>query len=233
MLEALAGTVTPLVAADTLGISTPKYYVESRALEGLIAACEPKPRGHTKTPERELAKLSREYAKLERECVRYQALARAAQRTLGVVLPKGKEDKPEKGKRKRKPVVRALRVAEALREDKTEMGARDVETAERAGTGAGPLRLQRGEEKAGGDTGNDSREEGNIRGATISYITPPASCKMLPQFLYLLLDFFRPLVVELLFIRCKMAQQPEEFASVHTLLVGHVFQHFYSQFVVR
>lgn len=166
VLEALAGTVTPSTAAEALGISTPKYYVlESRALEGLIGACEPKPRGYAKTPEREFARLKKDYSQLERECVRYQALARAAQRALGVVLPKN-EEKPEKGKRKRRPVVRALRAAEALKEDVTERGEEDVKATEGAGSGPGSLRVQRSEEKAGGDSGNDSREEGGKRGVS-------------------------------------------------------------------
>jgi hypothetical protein len=46
ILEVLAGLRTPAEAAQSLQISLPRYYVlETRALEGLVAGCEPKPLG--------------------------------------------------------------------------------------------------------------------------------------------------------------------------------------------
>src|SRR5438477_8881944 len=46
ILEVLAGARTPTEAATSLGLSVPRYYqVESRALEGLLAACAPRPKG--------------------------------------------------------------------------------------------------------------------------------------------------------------------------------------------
>jgi hypothetical protein len=116
ILEVMAGTLGPSEAAAALGISAPKYYmVETRALEGMLAACEPRRPGYAHTPERELASLKKKYGKMERECARYQALARAAQRTVGLSTAKAKQGESKKGKRKRKPTVRALTLAKRLR----------------------------------------------------------------------------------------------------------------------
>jgi hypothetical protein len=46
ILEVLAGVRTPAQAATAVGLSLPRYYqVEGRALQGLLAACEARPRG--------------------------------------------------------------------------------------------------------------------------------------------------------------------------------------------
>ena len=119
VLEVLAGGRTPTEAAEVLGVSPPRYYaLEQRALDGLLAACRRRQRGRTKTPQRELEKLKGDVRRLERECGRWQALLRAAQRTVGIAPPK--PVKPEPG-RKRRPkrcrVARALRAAGALRNE--------------------------------------------------------------------------------------------------------------------
>jgi len=115
ILEVLAGTMTPSSAAKVLGCSSARYYgLEAKALEGMVAACEPRPVGYVKTPERELAKLKKENARLERECSRYQSLCRAAQRAAGISAASVKRAKS--GGRKRKPTVRALKLAEKLRD---------------------------------------------------------------------------------------------------------------------
>ena len=45
ILEVLAGVRTPTEAAAAVGLSVPRYYLwEQRALEGLVRACEPRPR---------------------------------------------------------------------------------------------------------------------------------------------------------------------------------------------
>jgi hypothetical protein len=119
LLEVLAGTMLPSEAASALGISRARYYLlESRALAGLVKACEPRPAGYVHTPERELAALKKAHARLERECARYQTLVRAMQRSVGLSLPakhqrKAKGDK--KGTRRRKPTVRALVLSEKLK----------------------------------------------------------------------------------------------------------------------
>jgi hypothetical protein len=117
ILEVLAGTMTPTSAAEVLGCSPARYYgIEAKALEGMVSACEPRPAGYVRTPERELEALKKKYAKLERECARYQSLSRAAQRAAGLSAAKVERAKKSPGKRKRKPTVRALTLAEKLRE---------------------------------------------------------------------------------------------------------------------
>jgi hypothetical protein len=84
ILEVLAGARTPTEAATALGLSLPRYYqVESRALAGLLTACEPRPQGRVASPTREVDTLRQENQRLQREITRHQSLARAAQRTDG------------------------------------------------------------------------------------------------------------------------------------------------------
>jgi hypothetical protein len=118
ILEVLAGACTPTEAAMVLGVSLPRYYtLETRALEGLVAACEPRSKGRGLSPERELDKLQRECDRLRKEGLRYQSLARTAQRAVGFVPPaRPKEAAAGKGKRRHKPVVRALVAAARLKE---------------------------------------------------------------------------------------------------------------------
>src|SRR5262245_51585508 len=77
VLEVLAGTRTPAQAAASLELSLPSYYqLEGRALRGLLAGCEPRPKGRTPTLASELARLRQEGQRLERELARQQALVR-------------------------------------------------------------------------------------------------------------------------------------------------------------
>jgi hypothetical protein len=124
ILEVLAGLRTPAEAAQSLQISVARYYVlETRALEGLVAACEPKPLGKQPTPQTRIAALEKELQQVRHECARQQALVRAAQRTVGLTLPAARPGKqktePAKPARKkhRRPTVRALRAAQTLREN--------------------------------------------------------------------------------------------------------------------
>ncbi|MBA4192764.1 MAG: hypothetical protein C0467_32775 [Planctomycetaceae bacterium] len=112
ILDVMAGSRTPQQAAEALGVSLPRYYqLETRALTGLLLACETQPRGRRSSAETELASARKEADRLRRELTRYQSLVRLTQRTAGVPAPT-----PTKvGKRKRKPVVRAMRRAEELR----------------------------------------------------------------------------------------------------------------------
>jgi hypothetical protein len=122
ILEVLAGVRTPLAAAQLLGMSLPRYYAgELRALQALLAACEPRPRGRVRSPTSELAALRRECEQLRRDCGRQQALVRAAQRTIGLTAPApAKPAKPAPGskrRRPRKPTARALKAARLLQEE--------------------------------------------------------------------------------------------------------------------
>jgi len=119
ILEGLAGVRGPQEVSEALGISMTRYYhLETRALQGLVAALEPRPRGPRRNPQTAIATLEREKGRLERELKRTQALVRTAQRTIG--LPPRRESKLRadgKPKRTRRATVRARRVAEALREE--------------------------------------------------------------------------------------------------------------------
>jgi hypothetical protein len=119
ILEVLAGVRTPAQAAQALGVSLPRYYqIETRALQALVASCAPRPRGPGRSTERELAALRRQQEQLQRQLSRQQTLVRLAQRGLGLSPPKAPAPPPggtaKAKKRQRRPVVRALRAAEAL-----------------------------------------------------------------------------------------------------------------------
>ena len=121
VLEVLAGSISPAAAAAALGTSVPRYYVlERRALEGFVAASEPRGGGRQPSTPREVDSLRKQIDRLQRECTRYQSLLRAAQRTIGLVPPAPPSTKASssgKTKRKRRPTARALVAARALRAD--------------------------------------------------------------------------------------------------------------------
>jgi hypothetical protein len=122
ILEVLAGTRGPSEGATLLGISLARYYqLETRALAGLVAGCEPRRRGIRKGPT-ELSTLRQECDRLRRECARQQALVRAAQRTVGLASPPPAPAPPPSSlgnagrkRRKRRPRARALKAAALLR----------------------------------------------------------------------------------------------------------------------
>jgi len=117
ILEVLAGGRTPAEAAGALAVSLSRYYLlEARALQGLLAACAPAPRGPGPDERRALAALRAECERWKRECARQQALVRAAQRTIGLTAPAP----PARAGRKRKPkkpVARALQAAARLQQE--------------------------------------------------------------------------------------------------------------------
>ena len=115
ILEVLGGARLPSDAAAALSISLPRYYMlETRALSGLVQACEPRPVGRVRSADHELAAAHKQIERLQRECVRSQALVRAAQRTVGLMPPAPPKAGAGGKKRKRKPSVRALKAAEVL-----------------------------------------------------------------------------------------------------------------------
>jgi hypothetical protein len=117
ILEVLAGGRTPAEAALALGVSLPRYYqFEARALAGLLAACEPTPRGPGPDERRAQAALRAECERWKRACARQQALVRAAQRTIGLAAPPAAAKSGPKRK-PRRPVVRALRAAARLQQE--------------------------------------------------------------------------------------------------------------------
>jgi hypothetical protein len=142
ILEVLAGVRRPSEAAQALGTSLPRYYqLERRALLGLLAACEPAPRGPRVDVARRIAALERENRRLLRECDRQQALVRGVERSLGLAQvvagkapAKGKEGSSPpaangKRRRKRRPSVRALKALKGLRvEDDPDKASSDAAT---------------------------------------------------------------------------------------------------------
>ncbi len=119
ILEVLAGSRTPLDAAKALGVRLPRYYqLETRALRGLIAALEPRPKVRQPSPEGRIARLEKALGEARRESLRQQALVRVAQRSLGLKPPAPEEAKQAgantPGHRKRRPAVRALKAARRL-----------------------------------------------------------------------------------------------------------------------
>ena len=116
ILEVLAGVRTPTQAAEALGVSLPRFYVlETRAVQGILLACEPRRLGRQATAESTLATLQRECEQLRRECTRQQALVRAAQRTIGLTAAASRPEKNGKHRRKRRPTARALRAVAWLK----------------------------------------------------------------------------------------------------------------------
>ena len=88
ILEVLAGARTPTQAAAALNVSVPRYYqMETRALRGLVEACEAKPRGRAPSMDKEIAAVRREQERLQRELTRHQSLVRVTQRHLGLASP--------------------------------------------------------------------------------------------------------------------------------------------------
>jgi hypothetical protein len=117
ILEVLGGIRMPTDAATALGVSLPRYYhLESRALSGFLSACEPRPIGRVRSTESELALAQKEVNRLQKECARYSALVRVAQRTVGLAAPQlPKPNAKGSGKKRRKKAtVRALKAVEVL-----------------------------------------------------------------------------------------------------------------------
>ena len=125
VLEVLAGVRTPTEAAAALKLSVNYYYVlERKAMEGLLAACGPAPKGPPgPSLAVQLQRLEHQLQQCRRECQRQAALVRATQRAVGLPSskPAKKVDKTNgtapKRRRRRRPTVRALRAAEQLRKN--------------------------------------------------------------------------------------------------------------------
>ena len=113
LLEAWSGVRSTQSASDAMGIALTRFYqLEARALQAIVDAMEPRPRGRQRTAESEISKLKAEKQRLVRDAERFQSLYRTSQRALGIAVAKA----PEKGqtpvaggtgKRKRGPRKRA------------------------------------------------------------------------------------------------------------------------------
>src|SRR5688572_23063209 len=104
LLETLAGLRSAPEASEAMGVALARYYVlEARALEAIIQAMEPRPRGRPRTSEAELERLKSDVTRLEREVLRYQTLHRISQRAIGVP----REESPPARATKKQRTVRA------------------------------------------------------------------------------------------------------------------------------
>lgn len=116
ILETLSGSRGTDDASRTMGVSLSRYYVlETRALQGLIAALEPRPKGRRHRPEQEMERLRRDQQRLERDLARSQALVRAAQRSMGIAAAPSESKLKGKGRRRRRVTTRAMRAVAVLR----------------------------------------------------------------------------------------------------------------------
>lgn len=123
ILEVLAGVRGVSDAASALGVSSTRYYaIESAALAGLVASCDPAAAEEDVAAASELQRLRLENKRLSQDNLRLQALVRSAQRSLGVreAAPAAKPGEKKRGRRT--PSVRALRIATRLKVAKTDAG---------------------------------------------------------------------------------------------------------------
>jgi len=124
ILEVLSGVRDTGAASEALAVSLSRYYVlEARAIQGLVTALEPRPKGKQQSPEVALRESRQEVERLTREVARTQALLRVSQRTLGVKPVRGPEKRSKLGtssstskiRRRRRTVRRAAQAIARLR----------------------------------------------------------------------------------------------------------------------
>ncbi len=171
MLEVWSGVRTTQSASLAMGVAVTRFYqLEARALQMIVSAMEPRPRGRQKTAESELSKLRAEKHRLQRDVERFQSLYRTSQRSLGVAVAKPVE--PAKnaapgGKRRRGPrrKARGQAVASVLLGNASPSEANEGEdgAAKQGSSTRGRLEgKSAGEAARADDPGNDQR--GDVRG---------------------------------------------------------------------
>jgi hypothetical protein len=136
LLEVLAGLRSTGDAARTLEVTPVRFYaIETRAIGGLIAACEPRPSGIQ--PEvrdaHELTRLREQLRRQGQELNQVRSVLRTTQRQLGVATAPeplgakpgkpGKDGKPATKHKVRRPTVRALTMVRRLLQADTAAGS--------------------------------------------------------------------------------------------------------------
>ncbi len=125
IIEVFSGLQSPTSACEALDTSISRYYIlETRALQGMIDALEPRNKGPQVTAEKENKKLKKEIKRLEKELQRSQTLVRAMHRSMGVKqLDKCKSQVKGRKvlKKKRKNLVRGKRIVGELRKGKSDI----------------------------------------------------------------------------------------------------------------
>jgi hypothetical protein len=113
ILEVLAGLRGPGEGAEILSVSLPRYYsLETRALEGLVKALEPRGKGRkAQSVEARLESVCRERDRLKVELNRMRSLVRLSQRAVGIPAQK----KETKGGRKKRRTNRTSKVLALLK----------------------------------------------------------------------------------------------------------------------
>lgn len=114
LLEVMSGARGPQEASQELGISTMRYYaLEERALQGMVTALEPRPRGRrTASPLDAALKAQKERDQLRRDLGRTQALLRLVRKSVKLHEP-GEVGKG--GKHHRKPQKRTAKLVARLK----------------------------------------------------------------------------------------------------------------------
>lgn len=124
VLEVMSGVRSAQEGAEVLGISSMRYYVlEERALQGMVKALEPRPKGRReRSPEDTLQLVEKERERLKREVGRLQTLLRMVRKSVHLQEPRwnavGAGTKAS-GKKARKPARRVEKILERLRPTET------------------------------------------------------------------------------------------------------------------
>ena len=118
VIEVLSGLQSPTSASELLKTSIARYYIlETRAIQGMMIALEPRDRGPNGG--NEIKKLLMQKKKLEIELQRSQSLVRTMHRSIGLsLINENSKPKKKNGKtimKKRKNQVRGKRIAEGLK----------------------------------------------------------------------------------------------------------------------
>jgi hypothetical protein len=119
-----AGELHPSEAAAALEIGMPRYYqIEKKAFNGVISSCEPaEHKGRQKSEEKVIDELRAQIKILERDLRSAQALARFSNKAEGIasVVSQAKKSQGKNGRKRRRPVARALKVARSLQKESGE-----------------------------------------------------------------------------------------------------------------
>lgn len=166
LLEAWSGVRSTQSASEAMGVALPRFYqLEARALQLVVSAMEPQPRGRKRTVGSELDKLKAEQQRLLREAARFQALYRTSQRALGIAIAKApvpQKNPDPGGRRKRGPrkKARGQAVAAVLLGNAPPDGAREASdgtTDQGSGARGQGARRSAGQVAGGGHPQHDAR----------------------------------------------------------------------------
>jgi hypothetical protein len=119
ILEVMSGVRSAQEGSDVLGISPMRYYsLEDRALQGMVKALEPRPKGRRmRSPEDAMRQVETERERYRKEAGRLQALLRMVRKSVHLQEPRrvrGVESKVN-GKKERKPLRRVDKLLERLK----------------------------------------------------------------------------------------------------------------------